>query len=120
MPYTLQGAVPVALPNIANDEGCNWMGIAGLVFDLDKKDVPGLIVRLTGGGLNQDKVTGSSPEFGLSGYQFFLSDHPVETEDVYRVQLLYVTGEALSDVVFVDTFADCSRNLLLVNFVQNH
>jgi len=120
MPYTLQGTTPVALPNVANDEGCNWMGIAGLVFDLDKKDVPGLIVRLTGGGLDQDKFSGSSPEFGPSGYQFFLSDHPVETDDVYRVQLLNDDGEALSRVVFVDTFDDCSRNLLLVNFVQNH
>ncbi len=96
------------------------MGIAGLVFDLNGKPVKDLIVHLEGGGLSDESFTGSVPAYGDSGYEFTLGNHPVETTGVYRVQLISAQGAPLSDVVLVDTFADCSKNLLLVNFVQNH
>ena len=120
LPYTLQGDAPVPLSNFANNEGCNWMGIAGQVFGANDEGVPGLIVHLEGGGDPKDTLTGSKPEYGSAGYEFVLGNHPVETGGVYRVQLRNPDGSPLSDVVVVNTFADCSKNLLLVNFVRNH
>jgi len=59
--------------------------------------------------------------YGAGGYEFFLNNRPVQTTGEYTVQLLDQNGAVpLSDIITVNTFADCSKNLLLINFVQNH
>lgn len=118
--FTVQGSGPVAMSNFANTSGCSWTGIAGQAFDLEGRPIQGLVVHQDGGGLNQDSITGSATAYGPGGYEFYLNNHPVQTTNVYRVQLRNNAGLALSDFVVVDTYADCSRNLYLVNFVQNH
>lgn len=120
LPFTLQGEAPVPLPNFANNAQCNWMGIAGQAFDLSGKPMSGLVVHLEGGGLVLDALTGSAPAYGPGGYEFFLNNRPVATTGIYRLQLLNTSGSPLSDVIKVDTFADCNKNLVLVNFIQNH
>lgn len=117
--YTLQPGSPTYLANFANTAGCNWMGVAGQVFDLNNKQVIGLLVHLEGGGVVVESVTGSKPAYGAGGYELPFNDHPVQTTGVYRIQLRNA-GSPLSDTYVINTFADCSKNLILVNFVQNH
>lgn len=119
-PFTVQGNGPLPVQNFANSAGCNWMGIAGQAFDLNGIPIVGYIVHLEGGGLDADSITGSKTAYGSGGYEFFLNDHVVQTTGEYKVQLLNPSGTPVSDFVIVNTFADCSKNLLLVNFVQNH
>lgn len=119
-PFTAQGDGAVYTQNFANELGCNWMGIAGQAFDLAGNPIIGFIVHLDGGGQDQDAFTGSKAKYGPGGYELFLADHVIQTTGEYRVQLLDTGGTPLSDFVTVNTFADCSKNLLLVNFAQNH
>jgi hypothetical protein len=120
-PFVVQGGGAAPISNFANSAGCNWMGIAGQAFSLDGNPIIGYVVHLQGGGLNQDSTTGTKTAYGPGGYEFFLNNRPVQSTDEFKVQLFNETGKIpLSDVVLVDTFADCSKNLLLVNFVQNH
>jgi hypothetical protein len=117
--YTLQPGSPAYLNN-TNTAGCNWMGIAGQVFNMSGQAVIGLLVHLEGGGLNYDSLTGSKTFYGSGGYELYLNDHVVQTTNIYRVQLRNQGGAPLSDTYVINTFADCNKNLILVNFLQNH
>src|SRR5262249_34413091 len=119
-PFTVQGGGPAAIPNFANSAGCNWMGIGGQGFDTHGNPIINYVVHLSGGGLTQDAFTGTKTAYGPGGYEFFLNNRPVESTGEFKVQLFNEKGNVpVSDVVVVNTFADCSKNLLLVNFVQN-
>jgi hypothetical protein len=119
--YTLQTGSPTYLGNFLNDSGCKWFGIVGRAFGMDGNPVINLTVHLEGGGITADVLTGSGPSaLGPGGYEIPLSDHPIETTNTYRVQLRRNTGNNLSDVYAIPTFGDCQRNLVLVNFFQNH
>lgn len=118
--FTLQPGSPAAVPNIANSNGCNWFGVSGRVFDLQNRDVVGLSVRVEGGGLVVEALTGSQPKYGPSGWEVPLGNAPQATTNTYRVQLRESTGQALSEVVVLQTFNDCNRNQIIINFVQNH
>jgi hypothetical protein len=119
--YNLQPGTPQYLANFINTSGCNWFGIVGRVFGLDGNPVINLTVHMEGGGINADVVTGSGPSaLGPGGYQIPISDHPIDTADTYKVQLRMNTGTQISDTYAVRTFGDCNKNLVLVNFTQNH
>ena len=118
--YTLQNGSVTYLANFINGSGCSWFGLAGQAFGLDGRPIIGLTVHLEGDGLSLDAITGSQPAIGPGGYEIPLGNHPIETSDLYTIQLRNNTGTALSDTIVVETFGDCSRNLVLVNFVQNH
>jgi hypothetical protein len=120
--FTLQNDQPAYLKNFANTAGCSWMGAAGQVFDLKGSTMLNLTVHIEGGGLNYDVFTGD-PRFaayGPGGYELYIGNQAKDTTDDYRVQLRSATGQPLSDVYVIRTFADCNKNLILVNFVQNH
>ena len=102
------------------DLDCNWMGIGGQVFDLEGNPIIGNLVHLEGGGLSIDAITGTNSNYGPGGYEHSLDTTPRDTTDEFVVQLLDLGGAPLSDQIVVPTFADCNRNLILVNFVQNH
>ena len=118
--FVLQNSEPTYLANFINTAGCDWFGIAGQVFGLDNRPVIGLTIHVEGGGLSVDALTGSQPGIGPGGYEIPLGNHPVTTTDTYRVQLRNNTGTPLSDNLIVPTHGDCTKNLVLVNFVQNH
>ncbi len=49
VPFGLQSVTPVFISNFANTkDGCNWMGIAGQVFDNKQLPVDGLVVVVEG------------------------------------------------------------------------
>ena len=118
--FTLQNDRPTYIKNFANTAGCNWLGIAGQVFDLNGNVILNLIIHLEGGGLNVDTITGTRIEYGPGGYELYLGNTPINTTDVYRIQLRTSNGQPLSDVYVIPTFADCNKNLILANFLQNH
>ncbi len=120
-PFTLQPGSPTYLQNFINTSGCNWFGFVGRAFGLNGNPVLNLTVHLEGGGINADTVTGSGPSaLGPGSYQFPISDHPIETSNTYQIQLRNNTGTNLSDVYSIATYGDCSKNLVMINFIQNH
>ena len=120
----LPQADPVAIDaSIFNPgRGCNWTGIAGQVVDLQSRPVIGVTVHLKGffGGKTVDVITlsGLYKQYGESGYEFELGTLPVETFDLLKVRLEDQAGLPLSDYVSIDTFSDCTKNLIVVNFKQ--
>lgn len=110
--YTTQFAYP--------DLDCEWMGIAGTVFDADGNSAEDMIVHVDGpDGFAIDAIAGTRPEFGPAGYEVTLANAPTDSDQMYVVQLLDVFGEPASERYAVTTFDDCDRNLILVNFVHN-
>ena len=108
--YTTQFAYP--------ELGCDWLGVAGTVFDAQGNAADDLIVNVKGpDGFSKDALIGSKPEFGPAGYEVTLASSPVATDMLYTVQLLDVFGNPVSERRSLTTFDDCDRNLILANFV---
>lgn len=118
--FTVQGDAPIAVKNVFNQAGCAWMGIGGQVYDLNDRPIIAYVVHLEGGGRDEDSLTGSKPQYGPGGYEFRLADEPKQTTGVYRIQLRDAQGAGLSDWIPIDTYGDCLKNVLVVNFLQNH
>jgi hypothetical protein len=123
MPFVIQPGNPVAIGNIAHpDLGCDWMGIAGQATGLDNSPVIGLMIQL-GGELNGKKMvpvtlTGTAAQYGEGGYEFTLSEKPVSSKQTLWVQLMDQEGTPLSEKIYFDTFSDCEKALVLLNFNQ--
>jgi hypothetical protein len=124
MPFVLHPGDPVALNNIGHSElGCNWMGVGGRAFDLTGAPIEqGLLVQL-GGTLNGEPVEnlgmiGMVSTYGPGGYEFELGEEPIESIQTLYVQLLDQAMLPLSEQIYFDTFSDCEKNLILINFNQ--
>jgi hypothetical protein len=126
MPFVVQQGQPLAITNIYHpDLACNWIGVGGQVFDLKGSAITGLQVQL-GGVLNGTIIPqGSRPT--LTGllpnvpgyYEFVLGDKPFASTQKLWVQLVDQSGSLpLSDKVYFDTFDDCEKNLIIINFRQ--
>ena len=95
-------------------EGCNWLGIAGEVWDRDGEPITGIAVVLNGGGReNNISFSGQAPDYGPSGWEHFL-DNKVKA-GVFQVQL-WREGEPISEAVTVHTRRECRANLAYVIF----
>jgi hypothetical protein len=124
MPFVLHPGDPVAINNIGHQElGCNWMGVAGRAFDLSGAPIEqGLFVQL-GGTLNEEPVEmlgmlGMVSTYGPGSYEFVLGDTPVASTQELWVQLFDQAMLPLSEQIYFDTFEDCDKNLILINFNQ--
>lgn len=124
-PYEVRTGSPRAIPNIYHPElACNWMGVGGQVVDMSEAPVTGLLIRLGGGASgiriqeNTFTLTGVALSYGRAGYEFKLADSPDATQDALWIQLLNQAGVPLSDKVFFDTYGDCERNLIIMDFKQ--
>ncbi len=123
LPYSLRGtAVAVASTIIHADLGCDWLGVGGQAFGLQGEPVVGLTIQLSG-TLNGQPVsmlglTGTIPQYGPAGYEFTLGDKPATSIKTLWVQLLDQAGLPLSEKVYFDTYNDCQKNLILINFKQ--
>jgi hypothetical protein len=120
-PFMLQGP-PASRPGSDFSHTCDWMGVAGHVVDMQDRPATGITVQLVG-SLNklyveQTSLTGTALAYGPSGYEFTLTNTPVGTAKSLSVYLLDQAGLQLSEKVTFDTFADCSKNLILINFKQ--
>lgn len=121
-PFALQPGNPVRLPNIANADECDWMGVGGQVFNLENQPITSLGVHLEGtldgNPVSLDTVTGSAPDIGPSGYDFNLATQPIASEETLWVQLNDGGGRPLSDQVYITTTTNCNENFVMVNFRQ--
>ena len=105
------------------DLGCNWQGIGGTVDDANGSPRVGMVIRLTGtlagDPINLTTVSGVSPDYGKSGYEFKLGDKPVTSANPLTLQLLDQAGLPLANNVYITTSNDCKKNLILVRFKKN-
>jgi hypothetical protein len=102
---------------------CQWMGVAGQVIDLQNRPVPlGIIVQLNGAidgrVLNLTSLTGAARQYGESGYEFTLAERTLATKGQVSIRLLNQEFIPISDRVYFDTFAECNKNLIIINFKQ--
>lgn len=123
LPFTLFGE-----PETFNSDllrpglGCDWLVIAGQVWDLKGEPVTGLTLHLYGelGGytIDQEILSGSEDLYGESGYEFKLEGLVVDSTYSLYIQLTDTNGIALSHPYAIQTYEDCQQNLILVNFKQ--
>jgi hypothetical protein len=122
-PYQVQEGSPVWLPNFIHSEaGCKWLGVAGQVFDRAGVPLTALVLEV-GGTLRGIQVqglslTGIAPAYGPGGYEVYLGDQAVDSSSALWIQVKDLSGKELTDRVTFDTFSDCSRNLVLINFIE--
>jgi hypothetical protein len=113
----------IASTIIHQDLGCNWQGIGGTVVDANNADMLRMTIRLAGryDGKSKTELTVSSiaPAYGKSGYEFFLGTVPISSKGELYLQLFDQAGVPLSDNIYIDTFDDCEKNLVLVRFKKN-
>jgi hypothetical protein len=100
------------------------MGVGGQVLDINNAPVTGLIIQL-GGELPGVKIpehfitlTGVAINYGRSGYEFKLADKPIASRMSLWLQLLNQSGGSLSDKVYFDTYDNCEKNLIIIDFKQ--
>lgn len=121
-PSSVNSIESVIIPHLLN-ASCSWQGVGGTVDDQNSSPIIGIVVRLggtlSGKSVEMTTVSGISPEYGKSGFEFVLGDTPVDSRDTLYVQLLDQAGLPLSDRVYIDTSSDCKKNLVLVRFKKN-
>ncbi len=122
-PFMLQGPpAPRPASDFPTDHTCSWMGVAGYVVDMQNRPVTGITVQLVGSMnkryVEQTSLTGTALAYGSSGYEFTLTDIPMDTIKSLSVYLLDQAGLQISEKVTFDTFEDCSKNLVLINYKQ--
>jgi hypothetical protein len=102
--------------------GCNWIGVAGQVFDMSGAPIQNLILHLegiwNGSSVFREALSGSAGQYGLAGYEFILGTQTLDSTQSLWVQVQDATHKQLSARVYLNTYNDCARNLILVNFVQ--
>ena len=118
-PFTMDNDSPTYTQNFANNAGCNWLGVAGQVFDLDGDPVPnGAYMIWVPPPADYYTLTGGAPVYGPSGWEIYLNSHPEVA--TYHLQLFTPSGTPVSEEYEFTTVDSCDQNLVLINFVQNH
>jgi hypothetical protein len=118
--FTRSDVSPIYLQNFANQAGCQWMGVAGEVLDINRNPVPTgqFRVHVWGSGIDERPLVGGAPAYSPSGWEQFLDNTPAVR--TYNIQLETINGTAVSQVYSIQTRASCNENLVLFHFVQNH
>jgi hypothetical protein len=104
--------------------GCNWLGVAGTV--LDKKNAPVtymqllLLGTLNGESINNFSMTGLLPLiYGPGGFELDLGRVPIASKGTLFLQLKDQGGVQLSENVYINTYTDCSKNMVFIRFKEN-
>jgi len=116
----------IASTIIYPDLGCNWLGIGGTITDASGADISQQVIALAGTFNGQTvffpTVSGLVPAYGRSGFEFnlgnilHLTKVPVASNQTLYLQVLDQSGLPLSDNIYINTYNDCSKNLVLVRF----
>jgi len=104
------------------DKNCDWLGVAGKVMGTD--GTPLKVQEIQLGGILDGKtisnltLSGNATKYGLSGFEFVLSDHPIASTQTLWIQLLDNTAKPLTNKIYFDTYSDCTQNLVMVVFTK--
>jgi hypothetical protein len=123
-PFASKGD-PAAMANTVfhHDKDCNWQGIAGQVWDIQGRPLVGYQVHLQGfyNGKSIDSRTlsgGAQAWYGESGYEFVIGDKAIDSTGQLSIQMEDQSFMAISNKVVLNTYSDCTKNLVMVNFQQ--
>jgi len=61
-------------------------------------------------------LTGLALEYGPGGYEIQLGTQPVASTGTLTIQVLDLNGNAQTAAMPFNTSADCSQNVILINF----
>jgi hypothetical protein len=120
--FKTQDGMPIHLPH---SDGCGGLYIAGNVIDMVGNPLVFMLVRVGGtlGGETlqlEDALSGSNPNYTESGWEVKIADAPIDSTGTVFVELYTLESEdPVSDLIILDTYNDCNRNLILVNFLQD-
>ena len=116
---TANAYASTVIPHLT-DLGCAWQGVGGSVDDASNSPIVGMVVRLVGtyngDPINLTTVSGVSPDYGKSGFEFTLDTSPINSNKQLYVQLLDQAGLPLADNLYISTYSDCNKNLILILF----
>jgi hypothetical protein len=121
--FALHGDISAIGAFILNpDRGCKWMGVGGQVFDLQGRPITGISVQM-GGVLERQNIlemslTGTALQYGSAGYEFTIADHPIASKGALWIRLVDQSRLPLSGKVYFDSFEDCTKNMVIINFKQ--
>jgi hypothetical protein len=106
------------------DLACKWMGLGGKVVDSKNSPLLFQVIQLGGNldgkDVNATVLSGVSPAYGTSGFEFEkLSDHPIASTQSLWIQLLDKNNLPLTEKIYFDTYDDCAKNLVMVVFTKN-
>jgi hypothetical protein len=123
-PFIPQKDYPLFSQNFAHIEaGCNWMGVAGQVFDKSGKTISNLVVVVNGQLENNPidliGLTAINLAYGPGGYEIQLNNKVINSTNSLSIALFDLAGTPLSNPITFPTYADCSKNLIIINFNQN-
>ncbi len=121
--YALQTGAPAYQRGWAHDSlGCNWMGVAGQIFDSGGQPETDVVVVITGelAGQTLDLlgVAGAEAAYGPGGYEIKLAGQPLASRGTLAIRLYGLDGSPQSEPVLFDTYADCNQNLTVINWVM--
>jgi len=122
--FALQGdPKPIDATLLDGTHNCSWTGVGGRVYDLQNAPATKIEVQLFGildGNLiNETSLTGTALQYGPSGFEFTLGNKTIASTQRLWIRLVDQGGVPLSDRVFFDTYAECSKNLIVINFKQD-
>lgn len=109
------------------DLECDWLGVAGQVFDSAGVVQKNLLIRSGGKLAGSDVVEDmtmplAEPEvdlaYGPGGYEITLANAPADSVDSVWIQLFDLDGNPISERIYLTTYADCQKNLILMNFIE--
>lgn len=121
--FMLQPGIPVGMQNIIDPEsGCNWLGLGGQALDSSGYPANNLVVEI-GGQLEGENIlelglTGNAIMLGPGGYFVQLANRPIASEGSLWLQVFDLSGHPQSRKIYLTTYPECDRNLLLINFVE--
>jgi hypothetical protein len=123
--YQLQSGSPAYLLNFAHPAaGCNWQGVAGQIFDLKGAPITNYVVKINGTYNGKTVsllgITGSSAAapYGLHAYEIVLGNQSLESVNSLHIQIYNPYGVAVTKALKFNTYANCQKNLIIINFMR--
>ncbi|MAT42531.1 MAG: hypothetical protein CL609_09335 [Anaerolineaceae bacterium] len=116
--YKKQSMSPAYLPNFAHPEaGCNWMGVAGQIFDAEGLPTGDLVIvvegQIDGQFFEALGFTGLAKVYGPEGYEVILGDRA--QPGIFWLQVFDLNSKPLSNIIEFEMTGDCEQNLALIN-----
>ncbi len=118
----VQAQSPVYVVNFLYPNlGCQWLGVAGQIFNSSGSPVNGLIIeangKLEGHEVLQLGLSGLSRAIGPGGYEILIFNRPVDSNGTINLRVMDQSGNQLNETLSLITYNDCRKNLIIINFI---